>query len=359
MNMIGLAERSWIPDGMIRLGIRRMLTARLRQESVTSADVDRSKRFAELLRRGPVAVAAEQANSQHYEVPSEFFEAMLGPRLKYSSCLYPNETTTLAKAEEEMLDLACRRAEIEDGMDLLDLGCGWGSLSLWIAEHYPQCRITAISNSTGQRRFIEARCRDRGFGNVRVVTANIAEVTEAGPFDRILSVEMLEHMRNYEVLFARFARWLRPAGKMFAHVFCHRELGYTFETDDDSDWMARHFFTGGVMPSFDLFSQFNGDLALRRSWQVDGRHYARTCEHWLANLDANRERIVRLFEAQHGSTQAKVVTQRWRIFLMSCAELFGFRNGSEWMVGHYLFEPTTKAVRGTGLPEAVAAGSGT
>ena len=342
--MINWAERGWLPDWLIRVGMRRLLKARLRQERLAQATTSGLRALAERLRNGPLAVATDLANSQHYEVPAEFFETVLGPRLKYSGCLYETEHKTLAQAEEVMLALTCQRAEIEDGMDVLDLGCGWGSLSLWIAERFPRCRVTALSNSAGQRRFIEARCRTRGLDNVRVVTANIANLTDAGVHDRIVSVEMFEHLRNYEILFARVATWLRPAGKLFAHVFCHRDLAYTFEDAGDDDWMARHFFTGGVMPSFDLFGHFNRDLVVQQSWQVDGRHYAQTCEHWLANLDANRERALGIFEKQHGPAEARIVVQRWRMFLMACAELFGYQAGSQWMVGHYLFEPARVAV---------------
>lgn len=238
-----------------------------------------------------------------------------------------------------MLCLTCQRAELQDGMDVLDLGCGWGSLSLWIAEKYPKCQVTALSNSAGQRRFIEARAQKQALNNVRVVTANITEYTDRGSYDRILSVEMFEHMRNYEALLARIASWLRPTGKLFVHIFCHRDLAYAFNANGDDDWMARHFFTGGLMPSFDLLKHFHRDLVLRKSWQVDGKHYARTCEDWLSNLDANRAELLRLFEMPGGMATARVILQRWRIFFMACAELFGYGDGGEWFVGHYLFEP--------------------
>jgi cyclopropane-fatty-acyl-phospholipid synthase len=339
MNLIGLAERGFIPDWMIRLGIRRLLKARLREERVSRVGV---QEFAARLRQGPIAVATQQANAQHYEVPAGFFELVLGPRLKYSSCLYENENSTLAEAEEAMLTLTCQRAQIEDGMEVLDLGCGWGSLTLWLAEHYPRCRVTALSNSSGQRQFIEARCQARGFDNVRVLTTNIADFADPGQrFDRIVSIEMFEHLRNYELLFQRVADWLQPDGKIFVHVFCHREFAYAYEDAGESDWMARHFFTGGLMPSLDLFGQFERDLLIRRRWQVDGRNYAKTSEHWLINLDSHREQILDLFAEHYSRADAKVMLQRWRMFFMACAELFGFQGGSEWLVGHYIFAPRT------------------
>lgn len=341
MNLIHLAESGVLPDRLIRLGIRRLLERRLRQERRLGDSPGRTAELARLLRGSPVALATEQANAQHYEVPAALFETVLGPRLKYSCGLYEDESTTLAEAEEAMLRLTCHRAEVADGMDVLDLGCGWGALALWIAEHYPRCRVTALSNSSGQRRVIEGRARERGLDNLRVITANIADYTGEGSsaYDRVISVEMFEHMRNYDVLLGRIAGWLRPAGKLFVHIFCHRAWAYPFETRDQGDWMARHFFTDGLMPSFDLLGHFDRDLEIARRWRVDGRHYARTCADWLRNLDANRPRLLALFAEQGDERSARVVLQRWRIFFMACAELFGHAGGSEWFVGHYLLEP--------------------
>ena len=340
MNLIGLAERGVVPDWMIRIGIRRMLKSVLTRDQPSYFKAGGVRAFAERLRQGPIALATDNANAQHYEVPAQFFEAVLGPRLKYSCCLFKDEQTTLAQAEEDMLALTCERAVIEDGMKVLDLGCGWGALTLWIAEHFPRCQVTALSNSAGQRRFIEARCQAKGLDNVRVLTTNVAEFAGVGQFDRLVSVEMFEHMRNYDKLFGRIAGWLRPGGKVFVHVFCHRDFGYTFELNGDSDWMARHFFTGGLMPSFDLFGQFDRNLAIARRWQVDGRHYAKTCEQWLVNLDAHRDQLLHLFATGSTRAEARLKLRRWRIFMMACAELFGYQNGSEWLVGHYLFEPS-------------------
>lgn len=337
MNLIGLAEKGYLPDWLIRVGIRRLLAARLRQERGRA-----SQQVAELvqfLKRSPVALATEQANAQHYEVPAAFFDTVLGPRLKYSCCLYPNTNTTLGEAEEAMLRLTCERAELEDGMDVFDLGCGWGSLSLWVAEHFPHCRVTALSNSTGQRCFIESRAAALGLRNLRVITANMADYVGTETYDRVISIEMFEHMRNYETLLHRIAGWLRPAGKLFVHLFCHREMAYTFDAAGDSDWMARHFFTDGLMPSFDLLGYFDRDLVISRRWQVDGRHYARTCEDWLTNLDTNRARLLALFAPTNDRSSAELMLRRWRIFFMACAELFRYAGGSEWFVDHYLLEP--------------------
>jgi cyclopropane-fatty-acyl-phospholipid synthase len=337
MTLIDFAERGFIPDWLIRIGIRKMLKQRLLQAGESSAP-----QFAVWLRRQPVAIATDLANSQHYEVPPDFFRTVLGPRLKYSSCLFEDSDRSLAQAEDAMLDLTCQRAEIGDGMDILELGCGWGSLSLWIAERYPNCKITAVSNSRIQKQFIESRCRERRVRNIEVVTANVAEYMASEDYDRIVSVEMFEHLRNYETLLERVAGWLRPGGKLFVHIFCHRALAYPFEIDGDGDWMARHFFTGGIMPSFDLLDQFCRDVKVTRSWFVDGRHYARTCEWWLRNLDTHRTELTKLFAHPIGTTNASVVLQRWRIFFMACAELFAFGGGTEWGVGHYLFEPTRR-----------------
>lgn len=339
MSLIRMAERGYLPDWLIRLGIRRLLADRLRQERGRGDVRPRKAELVQLLKRSPVALATGTANAQHYEVPAEFFETVLGPRLKYSSCFYSDRDTTLSQAEEEMLRLTCQRAELRDGLDVLDLGCGWGSLSLWIAEHFPSSQVTSLSNSTGQRRFIESRARSRGLNNLRVITANMTDYLGSETYDRILSIEMFEHMRNYETLLHRIAGWLRPGGKLFVHIFCHREIAYTFESNGEDDWMASHFFTDGLMPSFDLLGQFDRDMVINNRWQLNGSHYARTCEDWLKNLDAHRARLLALFKQSHERAEAQIMLQRWRIFFMACAELFRYADGAEWFVGHYLFEP--------------------
>ena len=316
-----LIESGRVPDSVLRLGIRTNLALRLARERRKS-DAEREA-FVEELRGSPIATQVEKANEQHYEVPAEFFRLVLGPRLKYSSCLWEPGTTTLAEAEEAMLALTCERAQVEDGMTVLDLGCGWGSLTLWLAERYPAAQIVAVSNSRVQREFIEARAP----ANVRVVTADVNAWQPDERFDRVLSVEMLEHARNYERLFGRIASWLEPGGLVFAHVFSHRTHAYAYE----NTWMARKFFTGGIMPSDDLLPRFGRDLACREHWRVDGRHYARTAEAWLERLDANADRT----RAVVGRKQL----ENWRVFFLACAELWGFRGGCEWLVSHYLFEP--------------------
>jgi cyclopropane-fatty-acyl-phospholipid synthase len=348
MNMTRLAEIGFLPDWLIRMGIRRLLAARLRHKRRRGDTSGPTAELVQSLKRSPVALATDQANVQHYEVPSAFFETVLGPRLKYSSCLYPERGTTLREAEQAMLRLTCERAELEDGMEVLDLGCGWGSLALWVAEKYPRCRVAALSNSTSQRRFIEARAAAWGLSNLQVMTANVTDYVGGDTYDRVMSVEMFEHMRNYETLLGRIAAWLRPAGKLFVHIFCHRETPYLFDSDGDDDWMARHFFTGGLMPSFDLLGHFHRDLVIRRRWQVDGLHYARTCEDWLQNLDANRDRLRSLFTQSGDRASAQIRLQRWRMFIMACAELFRYRGGTEWYVGQYLFEPRNSAATRAG-----------
>ena len=339
MNTIELCERGWIPDGLARFGMRRLVAQRLREEA--AGDVaGRRRALVQQLRESPVAIHTEDANAQHYEVPAEFFRLHLGPRLKYSCCLYDRPGTTLAQAEEAMLELYLQRAGLADGQRILDLGCGWGSLSLWLAQRLPGARITALSNSHGQRAFIEARARERGLANLRVVTANVAEfdfpAAEAG-FDRAVSIEMFEHMRNYATLLAKVARWLAPGGRLFVHIFAHRALAYPFEVRDGSDWMSRYFFTGGLMPSHDLLGEFHDDLRLAQQWWVDGTHYERTANDWLAGMDAHRAEILAVFGPAYGADAARWF-QRWRMFYMAVAELFGFQGGREWGVGHYLFD---------------------
>ncbi|MBM4005462.1 MAG: class I SAM-dependent methyltransferase [Planctomycetes bacterium] len=334
MNTFDFAELGLIPDALIRFGIRRLLARRL-----ASLSEQGTEQMVQLLRASPLAVDTDAANRQHYEVLAEFFQQVLGPRLKYSCCLFTPECTTLEEAERRMLDETCQRAEIRDGMRILELGCGWGSLTLWIASRYPASRVTAVSNSQSQRAFIEKQAEEAGLQNLRVITADMREFETSERFDRVVSVEMFEHMRNYELLFARVSSWLTDQGKAFLHVFCHRTTPYLFEDEANDDWMARHFFTGGTMPSLDLFREFDRHLTVSRQWAVNGMHYWQTCEQWLRNLDRNRGQIRRLFERDLSSAEARRTLQRWRIFLMACAELFRYKGGNAWLVGHYLLEP--------------------
>lgn len=342
-GLLGLAERGLLPDALLRAGIRRMCAQRLREEHALDPDAAARRHSALIaeLRQSAVALHVDAANRQHYELPPGFFQACLGPRLKYSGCYYPTGNETLAQAEEAMLALYCERAQLADGQDILELGCGWGSLTLWMAQHYPNARITAVSNSAPQRQFIEARCRERGYANVQVLTrdANQLELP-ASSFDRCVSVEMFEHMRNYATLLGRICSWLRPGGKLFVHIFCHRTLAYPFETAGQDNWMGRHFFTGGLMPAADTLLSFQDALRIQDRWLVDGTHYQRTADHWLANQDANRDTVMPILRQAYGDA-AGLWWQRWRMFWMSCAELFGYDHGREWMVAHYRFSRET------------------
>jgi cyclopropane-fatty-acyl-phospholipid synthase len=340
MSLIELCERGLIPDPVTRYGIRRLCAQRLRDEGAFDLD-QADRRFRTLLgelRSSPIAIETAAANEQHYEVPTRFFQLCLGKRLKYSGCYYPRGDESLDQAEEAMLALYGERAELSDGQEILELGCGWGSLTLWMAEKYPNAKITAVSNSHTQREHIESVCRQRGFGNVRVITCDVNRLgLDAGRFDRVVSVEMFEHMRNYDALLGNISRWLKTGGKLFVHIFCHRSLMYPFETQGDDNWMGRYFFTGGLMPSADTLLHFQQRLAIEQRWLVPGSHYQKTANHWLANQDANQAEVLRVLSAAYGEDEARRWHQRWRIFWMSCAELFGYDGGNEWLVGHYRF----------------------
>jgi cyclopropane-fatty-acyl-phospholipid synthase len=338
LSAIDLSERGLLPDFLIRYGMRRLMTQRLRDEAHGGAEAAHLRQRARIQawRTGPLAIETAAANSQHYEVPAAFYQKVLGPNLKYSSAYFPPGTRDLGEAEAAALRLVCDRAGLEDGMSVLELGCGWGSLTLWMARHFPGISITAVSNSHSQRRFIESQAQARGLANVQVITADINHFSPEGTFDRVVSVEMFEHLRNHEALFARIRSWLRPDGRLFCHVFAHREYSYPFEADGDGDWMARLFFTGGVMPAEHLFLNYQRDLVLEAQWRLAGTHYQRTAEAWLANLDRERTEVERLFTQVYGD-DARLWVQRWRMFFMACAELFGYAGGSEWLVAHYLF----------------------
>lgn len=339
-GVIGLAERGMVPDAVLRAGIRRLCAQRLHEvtEGGVHAQQQRTQQLIDQLRRAPIAIHTDAANAQHYELPAAFFQFCLGRRLKYSSCYYPTGNETLDEAETAMLELYGQRAELADGQHILELGCGWGSLTLWMAERYPRARITAVSNSHAQRAYIQTQCLRRGIVNVEVITCDVNVLAlQSQRYDRCVSVEMFEHIRNHEMLLARIAGWLRPGGKLFVHIFANRHVAYPFETAGTDNWMGRHFFTGGLMPATDTLLWFQRDLQIEQSWLVDGTHYQRTANHWLANQDSHRKEVLRVFAQAYGAPQAELWCQRWRMFWMSCAELFGYAQGQEWLVAHYRF----------------------
>lgn len=328
-------DRGLFPDAVLRAGIRRRLRARVRAEEAGGVDAA-SARFRELisgLSGAPVAIHTREANEQHYELPPEFFRLCLGPRLKYSCGYWPDGVSTLADAEEAMLRLSCQRADLRDGMDILELGCGWGSLTLWIAENYPNARITAVSNSRPQRDFILAEAARRGLHPPKVITADVNDLSLQDRFDRVVSVEMFEHVKNYRALLSRISSWLNPDGCLFVHIFSHSRVAYHFEPDD---WIGRYFFTGGTMPSDDLLLHFTEDLIVRQHWRVGGEHYQRTARGWLTNLDSHRPEAMAVLR-KHYRDAAPEWLNRWRVFFIACEELWGLSGGREWIVSHYLF----------------------
>ena len=337
---ITMSERGLMPDSIIRQGIRQLCQQRLTEIQANDCEASTNLRevFFKQMTTAEIAPLPEMANAQHYEVPAAFFDLVLGSNRKYSSCFWPSEVASLSDAEEIALFETCQHADLKDGQAILELGCGWGSLSLWMAKHYPNSQITAVSNSHSQREFIMALAAERELHNLQVITCDMNRFSIDQTFDRIVSVEMFEHMRNYPVLFEKINRWLNPQGKFFMHIFCHRAVPYAFEVKDQDDWMSQFFFSGGFMPSDDTPIRFQQHLKLARQWRWDGTHYEKTANAWLNNMDTHKEAITPMLQDCYGIEHAELWRQRWRIFFMACAELFGFNNGQEWWVSHYLFE---------------------
>ncbi len=340
-------DRGWIPDFFIRRGIRSLLAERLAEGYAGGIEKQREslQQLVADLNLSVVAVATQDANEQHYEVPAGFYKLALGKNLKYSCALYPQGDESLDQAEDLMLALTMQRAQLQDGQTILELGCGWGSLTLAMAAKFPHAQITAVSNSSTQREYILDEARKRQLENVHVITQDINQLELSETFDRIVSVEMFEHVRNYRALFRKCSQWLKPDAKMFVHIFAHRELAYPFEVKDDKDWMAKNFFTGGMMPSEDLFYHFQEDLRILHHWRVNGRHYGQTSEHWLQKADSNRDACIQVFmdSYKESKSDASARFERWRIFFMACAELWNYAKGEEWIVSHYLMEKRSLA----------------
>jgi cyclopropane-fatty-acyl-phospholipid synthase len=334
-----LLEGNKIPDFLIRKGIRKLLQERLDQEKKADPELQQQHLMALIaeLKASPIAINTADANEQHYEVPTEFYQFCLGPHLKYSSGYWKPGVTDIETSERDMLELTCQRADLKDGQTVLELGCGWGSLSLFMAAKYPGSTFRVVSNSRTQKEYIDETARTRGITNLEVITMDMNVFDIDMTFDRVVSVEMFEHMRNYQKLMAKVASKLKPDGKLFVHIFTHKEFTYKFEVVDESDWMSKYFFTGGIMPGDDLLFYFNDDLKVTGHWHVPGTHYQKTSEAWLQRMDANRKSIMPLFEQTYGKENAVKWWVFWRIFFMSCAELWGFRKGEEWFVSHYLF----------------------
>ncbi|RYG21639.1 MAG: class I SAM-dependent methyltransferase [Chitinophagaceae bacterium] len=335
-----LIENDKIPDSVLRIGIRKLLKQRLADEVLGNEEFQQQK-FNDLvaeLKSSPIALNTSDANEQHYELPTQFFQYCLGKNLKYSSGYWKPGVKDIDTSEDDMLALTCKRAELGNGQHVLELGCGWGSLSLYMSAKFPASRFTVVSNSATQKIYIDEVAKQRGIENLTVLTADMNTFTISDTFDRVVSVEMFEHMRNYTLLLAKVASLLKPDGKLFVHIFTHKTLAYKYEVIDQSDWMSKYFFTGGIMPSNHLLYYFNDDLKITQRWVVNGTHYGKTSEAWLSNMDAHKEEIMPILESTYGKNQALKWWVYWRLFYMACAELFKYNKGNEWMVNHYLFE---------------------
>ncbi|MEO6306085.1 MAG: class I SAM-dependent methyltransferase [Bacteroidia bacterium] len=334
-----LLEKNKVPDSLIRIGIRKLLKQRLQDENKGNTEAQQAHLMLLIdeLKASPIAVNTLEANEQHYEVPTQFYQYCLGKHLKYSSGYWNTGVTDIDMSEKDMLEITCQRAELKDGQDVLELGCGWGSLSLFMSAKFPKSNFTVVSNSRTQKIYIDEQAKQRGINNLNVITININDFTLDKTFDRVVSVEMFEHMRNYQKLMHKVSTLLKPEGKLFVHIFTHKEYAYKFEVIDDTDWMSKYFFTGGIMPSDDLLLYFNEELGIQKHWHVSGMHYSKTSEAWLQNMDKHKDKIMPLFEQTYGKENAVKWWVYWRIFYMACAELWAYNNGEEWIVSHYLF----------------------
>jgi cyclopropane-fatty-acyl-phospholipid synthase len=336
---VGWTELGLVPDSVVRAGIRRLLENKRRE--IHADDLEfaayETNQFVGMMNASPIALLTDVANEQHYEVPAAFFAEVMGDHLKYSCGYWPSGVTSLTASEDAALQVTVTRAGIENGMQVLDLGCGWGSLSLWIAEKFPDCSVTSVSNSSSQREFIMGQAKKRDLTNIRVIVQDMNDFVTEDRFDRVVSVEMFEHMHNYGELFNSISRWLVPGGKFFMHIFCHRSTPYEFIDKGPGDWMSRYFFSGGIMPSADLPLRFGEHLSIDKRWHWNGQHYAKTNDAWLARMDSNKARILPILADCYGADVASLWWQRWRVFFMACSELFAYDDGNEWYVGHYLF----------------------
>lgn len=335
-RMIKTAERLPLPDAAVRLAIAAMVARTERQ--LAAATPDATAQFAATMATFPIATNVDDANDQHYEIPSDYFQLVLGPRRKYSCCLYADAATTLAAAEEQALAETVAHAQLADGQDILELGCGWGSLSIYMAQRFPTTRILAVSNSHSQRTHIVAQAARQRLANLEVMTADINRFATARTFDRVVSVEMFEHMANWQELLRRIRTWLRPDGKLMVHVFAHRSTPYRFDRTNAADWIAQHFFTGGLMPSRALMHEFPHLFRIEDAWWWNGTNYARTAQDWLVRHDANADEIMTIFTQVYG-TEAALWAKRWRYFYLATAGLFGHNGGKDWGVAHYRMQP--------------------
>ncbi|OCX54171.1 cyclopropane-fatty-acyl-phospholipid synthase [Mucilaginibacter sp. PPCGB 2223] len=337
-----ILEQDKFPDFLLRQGIRKLLRQRLADENKGDVEAQQAHLMTliDQLKASPIAVNTAEANEQHYEVPTQFYRYCLGRNLKYSCGYWKPGVTDLDTSEADMLEITCQRAELQNGQNVLELGCGWGSLSLFMSAKYPGSTFTVVSNSRTQKEYIDEQAQQRGIKNLKVITADMNTFAIDDRFDRVVSVEMLEHMRNYQLLMAKVASFLKPDGKLFIHIFTHKEYAYLFEVKDETDWMSKYFFTGGIMPSDDLLFYFNDDLKVEKHWHVNGTHYARTSEAWLKNMDDHKTEIMPLFEHTYGKENAVKWWVYWRLFYLACAELWNYNEGNEWIVSHYLFGKT-------------------